>query len=110
MSELTTNVFGSLSLILVLWHWKQITKSFLDKVDVLLMVLDTRSNDEAFLWGDVVHDELLENSGFKVIEVLDLSKSWHTESVVTVSCSKHHLLGVGEWVVFGKMVGEIVGL
>ena len=40
----------------MLWNWVQISKSLLDKINVFLVVLDSTGNDEAFSWGDVVHN------------------------------------------------------
>jgi len=92
------------------WHWEHVSESFLDEGDVLVMVNNSGSNDEALLWGDVIHDEFLKHSGVNVINVLCESESWHTESVVTVCSSEEHLLGVSKWIELGQMVVEIVGL
>lgn len=92
----------------MLWYWVEVSKSLLDEVDVLLVVGDTTGNDQALSWSDVVHDELLEHSSVNVIDVLAHTKSWHTESVVSVSGSKKKLLVSSEWIVLGQVVEEIV--
>ena len=108
-SQLSSNVLSALSLEVVFWNWEHISKSFLDKVDIFFMVLDTRGNDQTLSWGDVVHDELLKHSSVDVVGVLLKSESWHTEGVVSEGCSKEVLLGRGEWIVSREMLEEIVG-
>jgi len=62
LKALSSRVAGGLSLELVLWDWEHVSESLLDQVDVLLVVLDTGGHDQALLWGDVVHHELLHES------------------------------------------------
>lgn len=72
----------------MLWNWVEVSKSLLDEVNVLLVVLDSTSNNEALLWGDVVHDELLEESGIDIVNVIGKTESWHTKGVVAVGSSQ----------------------
>jgi len=111
-SGLSTDVLRGLSLVLVhvLGDSEVISKSFLDKVDVLSVVLDTGSDDKALLGGDVVHNEVLEDTGIEVADVVLHSVARHTEGVVTVGCAEEVLLVVGEGVVVREMLVEVVSL
>lgn len=111
-SGFTTNVLrrGSLVLVHVLRYSKVVSKSLLHEVDVLSVVLDTRSDDEALLGGDVVHNELLEDAGIEVGDVVLHSVARHAKGVVTVGSSEEHLLLVSEWVKFSKMLEELMRL
>jgi len=71
----------------VFWNCKQISKTLFYKLNVLLVVLDTRSNDKAFLGSNVIHDELLKNTGIKVANVTFQSEEWHAEGLVTKGSS-----------------------
>lgn len=77
-SVFTTNVLWLGSLVEEFWDWEEFTKSFLDKFNVFLVIVNTWSNDQAFSWGDVVHDELLEHSSVNVVDVVLNTVSWHT--------------------------------
>lgn len=109
-SELSSDVLRRSSLVLVLGHGEDISKSLLDEVNELTVVSDTGSDDEALLGGNVVHNELLENTGIKVANVALESESGVTEGVVAVSSSQEKLLVVSEGIVLGKMLGEVVAL
>jgi len=111
-SGFSTDVLSGSSLVLleVLGNSEVVSKSFFDKVDVFSMVLDSRSDDEALLGGDVVHNELLEDTSVEVADVVLHSVSRHTEGVVTVSGTEEVLLVVGEGVVVGQVLVEIVSL
>ena len=106
----TTNILRWGSDIVVLWHWEIVSESFLDKLNILLVILHSTGDDEALLGSDVVHDELLDHSGIDVVDVLLHSESGHAESVEAVSGSQEHLLLVGEWVELREMLEEVVGL
>ena len=108
MSIFTTNVLGRLSSEFVLWDWEKVSKSLLDEVNILFMILDATCDNKALLWGDIVHDELLKKSSINVVNVLSESESWHTEGVVTICSSKKKLLNIREWVEFSQMFVEIV--
>ena len=107
---LTTNILRWSSNVVVLWHWKVVSKSFFDKLNILLVILHSTSNNEALLGSDVVHDELLDHSGIDVVDVLLHSKSGHAEGVEAVSGSEEHFLLVGEWVELREVLEEVVGL
>jgi len=92
----------------MLRHWIEVTESLLNEVDIFLVVLDTTGNDEALSWRNRVHDELLHHSCIDVVNVLGSAKSWHTESVVTISSSEKELLVHGKWIVFLQVVEELV--
>lgn len=111
-SGLSTDVLrgGSLVLFHVLGDSKVISKSFLDQVNVLSVVLNAGSNDEALLRSDVVHNEVLEDTGIEVADVVLHTVARHTEGVVTVGCAEEVLLVVGEGVVVREMFVEIVSL
>lgn len=110
LSQFSSNILRSLSLEVVLWGWQQLTESLLDEINVFLMVLNSAGNNKAFTWGDIVHDEVLKKSGIDIVNILGDSKSWHTESVVSVGGSQQHLTRVSEWVEFGQVIIEIVRL
>jgi len=74
------------------------------------MVLDTRSDNEALLGSNVVHNELLEDTGVEVAEVVLHTVSGHTEGVVAVGSAEEVLLVVGEGIVVGQMFVEVVSL
>ena len=107
---LSSNVLGSLTSVVLLWNSEHISEALLDEVNVLTMVLDTTGDDQALLWSDVLHDELLEDAGVKVLNVALKSHAWHAESPVTVGGSEEHLLDVCKWVVLGQVVVELEAL
>jgi len=109
-SVLSTDVLGGLSLVLVLGDGEHISETLLDEVDILSVVSDTGGDDNALLGGDVVHNELLEAAGIEVADVAFKTESGHTKGVVAVSCSEEELLVLGEGVVLGEMLGEVVAL
>jgi len=111
-SGLSTDVLRGLSLVLLhmLGDGEVISKSLLDEVNVLSVVLDTGSDDEALLGGDVVHNELLEDTGVEVADVVLQTVARHTQGVVTVGCAEEVLLVVGEGVVVGQVLVEVVSL
>jgi len=74
------------------------------------VVLDTGSDDEALLGGDVVHNELLEDTGVEVADVVLQTVARHTQGVVTVGSAEEVLLVVGEGVVVGQVLVEVVSL
>lgn len=107
-SVFTANVLSWGSLELMLWNWIKVTESFLDEINVFFVVLDTTCNDEAFSWGDVIHDELLQKSGINVVDILLETKTRHSKSVETISGSQKELLIFSEWVVLGQMIEKVV--
>ena len=109
-SQLTTDVLRALSLIVVLWHGQHLTEGFLDKINVLLVVADTRGHDEALSGSDVVHHELLQHPGIDIIYVVGETESWHAESVVAESRPLQEVLLHGEWIELGQVVEEVVAL
>ena len=92
----------------MLWNWIKVSKSFLDKVDILLVVLDATSNNEALSWGDVIHNKLLKKSSIDVVDVLGHTKTRHSDRVVTIGSSKQKLLILGEWIILAQVVEKIV--
>ena len=108
MSVFSTDILGGGSLVVVLWDWEELSESLSNEVEVFRMVLDTTGNDEAFLWGNVFHDELLEHSGVNVSNIVGHTESWHTKGIESISGSQEHLLLLSEWVEFGQVVEEIV--
>mmetsp|Transcript_13721 Transcript_13721/g.21499 ORF Transcript_13721/g.21499 Transcript_13721/m.21499 type:complete len:490 (-) Transcript_13721:95-1564(-) len=109
-AELTSDVLGGLSGEVVLGDGEELSDSLLDEVDVLLMVLDTGSNNEGLLGGDVVHNELLEHAGVDVVEVLLHAEARHTKGVVSVGSAEEVLLLGGPGVELGEVVEKIVAL
>lgn len=109
-SVLTTDVFRGSSLIVVLRNRQHFTESFLDEVNVLLMVLDARGNDEALSRGDVVHHELLHQTSINVVDVLGQTESGHTKSVVSVSSPLEQVLLRSKGIEFGEMVEKFMAL
>jgi hypothetical protein len=87
LSVFSTNILGSFSDMVVFWNWEHISESFLNKVNIFFMVLDSTSNNKALSWGDVIHNKLLDHSCVNVINIFGKSKSWHTKSVVAISGS-----------------------
>lgn len=87
-SVFSTNILSSLSGIVLLWYWKEFTKSFSDEVEVFSVVSDTTGNNKTFFWSDVFHNELLDHSSINVINVTGKTESWHTKSVEAISCSQ----------------------
>lgn len=89
-SSLSTDVLRSLSLVLIhmLRDSEIISESFFDKVNVLSVVLDSRSNNKAFFGSNVVHNELLEDTCIEVTDVVLHSVARHTKGVVTVGCTE----------------------
>ena len=59
-----------MSAILVFRDREEFSESFLDEVNILFVILDSTSNDDALLRCDVVHDELLDHAGIDVVEVM----------------------------------------
>ena len=100
----------SLSLVLLLGDSEEVSKTLLDKVNILAVVFDTAGDNEALLWGNVVHHKLLHDSGVDVANVGLESKRWHTESSVAISCSEEELLVVGEWIVLAQVGVQVVRL
>ena len=86
-SIFTANVWRCLADIVVFRYCKNITKTFLYKLDVFLVILDTRSNYKTFLGCNVLHNELLENTGIKVGDVSMCSQVRHTKCVITICSS-----------------------
>lgn len=82
-SVLATDVLRWRSRIMVLRNGENITKALFNELDVFGVVLNTTSDDEALLGSDVVHDELLENSGIQVVDVAAHSETWHAKSVIS---------------------------
>jgi hypothetical protein len=89
---------------------QKFTESLLDEVNILAMVSDTRSDDEALLGSDVVHDEFLENSSIQVVDVSMKSKSGHAECLVTIRSSEQGLLCFSEGIVLSKVFVQVMGL
>ena len=87
----------------MLWDWKILTKSLLDKLNIFLVVLHSTGNNEALLRSDVVHNELLNHPGINVVEVLFQSQSGHAEGVEAIGGPKEHFLLIGKWVKLGEM-------
>ena len=109
-ARLSTDVFRLFTAVQVLWDGKQLSETLLAKVNVLTMVSYSWGNDQAFLRGDVVHNEFLENAGIQVINVSVETEAGHAEGLVTIRSSEEGLLGVSEWVVLGQVIVKIVGL
>ena len=107
---LTTNVLGLLAHVLVLGDSEDLTKALLHELNVLVVVLDAGSDDQALLGGDVVHDELLEHAGIDVADVVVGAKQGHAEGVVAVSGRQEELLIAGRGVVLVEVVGKVVRL
>jgi len=108
-SVLTTNVLRRLSGEFVLGNGKHISKTLLNEVNVLTVVLDTGGDDEALLGGNVVHNELLEHTSINVSNIVLKTKARHTKGVVTIGGSESELLVVGERIELAQVVVEIVG-
>lgn len=94
----------------MLWDSEEISKSLLNEFNILTMVLDTGGDNEALLWGDVVHNKLLEHAGVNVRNVRLESESWHTEGSISIGSLKKEILVVSEWIVLGQVLVEIVRL
>ena len=94
----------------MLWDRVELTESFLDKVNIFLVVLDATGNNEALLRSDVVHNELLDHASINVIEVLLEAEAGHAKGVVSVSSSEEEVLVLREGVVLMEVLVEIVGL
>ena len=93
----------------MLWHWEVVSESFLDKLNILLVILHPTGDNEALLGSNIVHDELLDHSGIDVVDVLLHSESGHAQGVEAVSGSQEHLLLVGEWVELREVLEKVVG-
>lgn len=61
-SVFSTNVLRGFALVMVLRDGEDISKTFLNKLNVFSVVLDTGGNDEALLGGDVIHNKLLKGA------------------------------------------------
>jgi len=109
-SVLTTDVFSLLSNVVVLWDWKKFSESLLNKIYVFFMIFNTTSDNKAFSWSNIIHDELLKHSSVNVVHVVSHTQSWHTKGVISISGSQKELLLGGEWIELSKMVIEIVRL
>lgn len=72
------------------------------------MVLDTTCNNKTLSWGDVFHDELLDQSSIDVSDIVFHTESWHTEGVETISSSQEHFLLRGKWIELGQVIEESV--
>jgi hypothetical protein len=94
----------------VLRDREEFSESFLDKVNIFLVVLNSTSNDDALLRCDVVHDELLNHASIDVVEVMLETKAGHTEGIVSISSSEEEILVVREGIIFVKVLVKIVGL
>ena len=89
---------------------KEFTESFLDKVDIFLVVLDATGNDHALSGGDVVHKELLEHTGIDVVKVVLETKAGHAKGVVAIGSAEEEILILREGIILMEMVVEIVSL
>ena len=94
-SVLATDVLRRLSSVVVLGDSQNITKALLDELDVLGVVLDTTGDDKALLGSDVVHDELLENTGVQVVDVAAHTETGHTERVIAECSPEQKLVIIG---------------
>jgi hypothetical protein len=94
----------------VLGDREELTKSFLNKVNILLVVLDATGNDDTPLRSDVVHDELLDHACINIVKVVLETEAWHTEGIVSISSSKEKILIFREGIIFVKVLVKIVRL
>jgi len=94
----------------VLRDREEFSESFLDEVNILLVVLNSTSNNDALLGCDVVHDELLDHASINVVEVVLETEAGHTEGIVSISSSKEKILIVREGIIFVKVLVKIVRL
>jgi len=110
-AHLTTDVIRLLTIvILVFGHCRVVPKTFADELNVFTMVLDTVGDDKAFSRSNVVHDELLENAGIEVSNVLTTAISRHSETVIAKSSAQNILLLVSVGVHFQHVVVQIMCL
>ena len=98
VSVFTTNVLRWLSLELVLWDGLEFTNALLNQLNKFLMVVDTRGNNQALVWSDVVHHEVLHGTGVDLTNLRFSAEAWHAEGVVAVGCSEKHFLVIHEGV------------
>jgi len=87
-----------------------VAEALLDEVDILTVVLDTACDNKALAWSDVVHDELLEDTGIEVADVGGHTESWHAQGLVSVGGSEEELSVVCKWVILGEVAVEVVAL
>jgi len=109
-SVFSTDVFRGLASVLVFWDSKNFTEAFLNKFDILGVVLYTWSNNKALLRGNVIQNKLLKDTGIKIVNVAGKTVTGHTEGVITESSLEEQLSTVVVRVEFSQVVFKIVGL
>jgi hypothetical protein len=97
-------------MVVLLWHWEQLSETLLYKINIFLMVLDSTGYNKTLSGSDIVHDEFLEHSRIDVVNVVLSAEARHTESVVTEGSSEKEFVILEEGVVVLEMMVEIVTL
>jgi len=73
------------------------------------VVLNAVGDNKAFSGSNIVHDELLEDAGIEVADVLSTAVARHAESVIAISSAENVLLLVGVRIHLQHMVVEVMG-
>ena len=89
---------------------KELSKSLLDEVNILLVVLDSTSDNNRLFGSNIVHKELLEHASIDIVEVVLETEAGHAEGVVTIGSTEEEILVLREWIILVKVMGKIVGL
>ena len=89
---------------------EEFSKSLLNEVNILLVVLDTASNNQALLGSNIIHDELLDQASINVVEIALKTNARHAKSVITISGTEKEILILREGIILVEVLMNIVSL
>lgn len=88
----------------------ELTEALSDKVNVFTVAFDTRSNDEDFFGGNVVHHKLLHHASINVADVVLETEAGHAKRLISIGCSQKQVLIIRKWVIFRQVIVQVVAL